>query len=250
MSNILDSNGLQYVWNKIKARFAEKTDIPAASSLTPLEDGTASAGSATTWAKGDHVHPTDTSRAPLASPAFTGTPTAPTPLSSDNSQKIATTEFVQSAVAGIEGAVYTIEQSQADGHTFTMTGSNGYSQSITIPDNDTTYNPATQSANGLMSSTDKTKLDDFQAASNYALKSEITGVYRYKGSVATESLLPITGMEHGDVYDIVAASSYGAPGMNVAWNEDTNTWDALGEKFQVTTITNQQIDEICVQEVN
>ena len=97
-----------------------------------------------------------------------------------------------------------------------------------------------------MSSTDKTKLDDFQAASNYALKSEITGVYRYKGSVATESLLPITGMEHGDVYDIVAASSYGAPGMNVAWNEDTNTWDALGEKFQVTTITNQQIDEICV----
>ena len=246
MSNILDSNGLQYVWNKIKARFAEKTDVPAATSLTPEMDGTASAGSATTWAKGDHVHPTDTSRAPLASPAFTGTPTAPTPLSSDNSQKVATTEFVQTAIAGIDGATYTITQSAQDGHTFTMAGSNGYSQSITIPDNNTTYDPATQSVNGLMSSADKTKLDGFGSASDYALKSDITGVYRYKGSVATESLLPVSGMEHGDVYDIVAASSYGAPGMNVAWNEDENAWDALGEKFQVTTITNQEIDEICV----
>jgi hypothetical protein len=246
MSNILDSNGLQYVWNKIKAKFAEKTDIPTATSLTPEMDGIANAGSATTWAKGDHVHPTDTSRAPLASPAFTGTPTAPTPLSTDNSQKVATTEYVQTAIAGLDGATYTITQSQADGHTFTMTGSNGYSQSITIPDNNTTYDPATQSVNGLMSSTDKTKLDGFGSASDYALKSDITGVYRYKGSVATESLLPTTGMEHGDVYDIVAASSYGAPGMNVAWNEDKEAWDALGEKFQVTTITNQEIDEICV----
>jgi hypothetical protein len=34
--------------------------------------------------------------APLASPAFTGTPAAPTPSSSDNSTKIATTAYVQS----------------------------------------------------------------------------------------------------------------------------------------------------------
>ena len=37
--------------------------IPSASSTTPAMDGTASAGSETAWAKGDHVHPTDTSRA-------------------------------------------------------------------------------------------------------------------------------------------------------------------------------------------
>lgn len=36
--------------------------IPAASATAPKMDGTASAGTATTWAKGDHVHPTDTSR--------------------------------------------------------------------------------------------------------------------------------------------------------------------------------------------
>ena len=36
--------------------------------------------------------------APLASPAFTGTPTAPTPTSGDNSTKVATTAFVQGAI--------------------------------------------------------------------------------------------------------------------------------------------------------
>ena len=36
--------------------------IPVAGTSNPAMDGTASAGSATTWAKSDHVHPTDTSR--------------------------------------------------------------------------------------------------------------------------------------------------------------------------------------------
>jgi hypothetical protein len=39
--------------------------------------------------------------APLASPALTGTPTAPTAPAADNSTKIATTEFVTTAIAGI-----------------------------------------------------------------------------------------------------------------------------------------------------
>ena len=38
--------------------------------------------------------------APIASPAFTGTPTAPTPPPGDNSTKIATTAFVDSAIGG------------------------------------------------------------------------------------------------------------------------------------------------------
>jgi hypothetical protein len=66
-----------------------------ASSATPLMDGTAAVGTATTWARGDHVHPTDTSRAPLASPVFTGNPTAPTPSTGDNDTSIATTAHVK-----------------------------------------------------------------------------------------------------------------------------------------------------------
>ena len=42
-------------------------------------------------------------KANLDSPAFTGTPTAPTPATTDNSNKLATTEFVRSFVATLKG---------------------------------------------------------------------------------------------------------------------------------------------------
>lgn len=75
----LDSNGLLYLWSKIKAVLPKKTseltndsgyitsaDIPegaAASTTTPKMNGTAAVGTDTGFARGDHVHPTDTSRA-------------------------------------------------------------------------------------------------------------------------------------------------------------------------------------------
>lgn len=71
----------------------------AAGTATPLMDGTAAVGTGVKWAREDHRHPTDTSRAPLASPAFTGNPTAPTPTAGDNDTSIATTAFVTAAVA-------------------------------------------------------------------------------------------------------------------------------------------------------
>lgn len=43
-----------------------------ASSTNPLGDGVASAGTSTFYSRADHVHPTDTSRAPLNTPSFTG----------------------------------------------------------------------------------------------------------------------------------------------------------------------------------
>src|SRR5262245_57987933 len=61
----------------------------------PVMNGTAAPGSATQWSRGDHVHPSDTTRAPLNSPVFTGTPQGPTPTASDNSTALATTAFVQ-----------------------------------------------------------------------------------------------------------------------------------------------------------
>ena len=81
----------------VKAAVDAKT-VPVATTTTPKMDGTAAVGSETKWAKGDHVHPTDTSRAPLASPALTGTPTAPTATAGTSSTQIATTAFVGTAV--------------------------------------------------------------------------------------------------------------------------------------------------------
>jgi len=86
-----------------------------AGSSAPAMNGTAAAGTSLRFARADHVHPVDTSRAPLNSPTFTGTPTAPSPAAGDNSLKLATTGYVQSelsaylAKAGgtITGAVVT-----------------------------------------------------------------------------------------------------------------------------------------------
>lgn len=101
---------------------------------------------------------------------------------------------------------------------------------------DTTYGAATSSANGLMSKADKAKLDAFGDASTYALKTDITGLYKYKGSKATTSALPTTGNAVGDVYNVEAS------GMNYVW---TGTeWDALGEIFTIDAVTNAEIDTI------
>jgi Chaperone of endosialidase len=43
--------------------------IPAPSGAAPLMDGTAAAGSLAAWARGDHVHPTDTSRYAASNPS-------------------------------------------------------------------------------------------------------------------------------------------------------------------------------------
>lgn len=77
------------------APYALASSVPAASSTTPVMDGTAAIGVGTTYARADHVHPSDTSRAPLASPVFTGNPTGPTPTTADSSVSLATTAFVK-----------------------------------------------------------------------------------------------------------------------------------------------------------
>lgn len=69
-----------------------------AATTTPLNDGTAAAGTSLRYARADHVHPTDATLAPLASPALTGTPTAPTAVASTNNTQLATTAFVQTTV--------------------------------------------------------------------------------------------------------------------------------------------------------
>lgn len=53
------------------------------------------------------------SKAPLASPALTGTPTAPTPATADNNTNVATTAFVKA-----QGYIKTTDTKTMDGGTF------------------------------------------------------------------------------------------------------------------------------------
>ena len=75
--------------------------IPAPSTSVPLMDGTGAVGTGVTYARPDHVHPSDTSRAPLASPLFSGDPQAPTPAVGDNDTSLATTAFVGTAIGNL-----------------------------------------------------------------------------------------------------------------------------------------------------
>lgn len=72
--------------------------IPDPSSSNPLMDGTVSIGSSDDYARADHRHPKDTSKANLASPTFTGAPKAPTAAAGTSTTQIATTAFVQEAL--------------------------------------------------------------------------------------------------------------------------------------------------------
>ena len=100
-----------------------QTSVPAASSTTPAMDGTAAVGTGATFARADHVHPSDTTKysttnpsgyqtaaqvttslgpyALIASPTFTGTPAAPTASPGTNTTQLATTAFVSAMPVAI-----------------------------------------------------------------------------------------------------------------------------------------------------
>jgi hypothetical protein len=68
--------------------------IGQASSTTPVINGTAAVGTSLKYARADHVHASDTTKANLASPTFTGTPAAPTAVADTNTTQVATTAYV------------------------------------------------------------------------------------------------------------------------------------------------------------
>lgn len=235
MAKYLDENGLLYLWQQLKTKLAGKantTDVPtktsdlvndsgfltgadipegaAASTSTPLMDGTAAVGTEMAFARGDHRHPTDTSRAPLASPAFTGTPTAPTAAAGTNSTQVATTAFVTTAI-GTKQDTLTFDSAPTASST----------------------NPVTS---GGVATALSAKLDTATAEATYAKLTDISGIYKYKGSVAAYADLPASGNTAGDVYDVQAT------GMNYAWTG--TAWDQLGMTLTIDSITNSEIDTI------
>lgn len=108
---------------------------------------------------------------------------------------------------------------------------------------------ATDNQDGLMPRMMYSKLSALPSATEmsnmYAKKSDITGVYRPKGSVADASKLPTSDQQVGDVWSIEADSVYGPAGMNVVWTSE-GEWDNLGGIMTLEEITNEELDAICV----
>lgn len=319
----LDNEGLLYLWQKIKTVFAKEEDLPEKSTTAPLMDGTASAGNATTYAAGDHVHPSDTTKVDkvngkglstndyttaeknklsgidtgaevnvIESVKVNGTaltvtekavdvtvPTKTSDLTNDSgyiteadvpegaSASTATPLMDGTAAVGTSTAFargdHRHPSDTSKVSTSTTVNGHALTGNVTLDkddvglgnvdntaDADKPVSTAVQSAlddkvdkvsgKGLSTNdyttAEKNKLAAFGAANTYALKSDITNMYKYKGSVATVSALPSTGNTTGDVYNVEAN------GMNYAW--DGTDWDALGEIFTITAITNGEIDTI------
>lgn len=93
---------------------------------------------------------------------------------------------------------------------------------------------ASAQQSGILTAQDYAKLQ--KAAS----KSDLVGVYRYKGSVDQESEFPLEP-EHGDVYNVTSN------GKNYAWNANDGVWDSLGGSFALDPLTDDEIDAICAE---
>ena len=91
---------------------------------------------------------------------------------------------------------YTLTQDASDGHKITLTPSSGNATTITIPDNNTTYSDATTSVHGLMTASDKTKLNGIQTGAevNQSAFSNVTvGSTTIAADSKTDTLTLVAG---------------------------------------------------------
>lgn len=213
--------------------FITTADIPegaAASTSTPLMDGTASVGTELAFARGDHRHPTDTSRASASDlSALDG-------RVEDLEEAVGTGGSVDSKIAtAIQGLDSSIaaETNKAIASVTVVDGKITGSTKVTVPTNNN------QLTNGAGYQT----ASDVSTAINTALSAAMT----YKGTKATVDALPTTGNKTGDVWHVTA------DGGEYAW--DGTNWQELGsvmdlsdyvEESELVAITSSEINTICV----
>lgn len=270
-SNFLDQAGLGYLWAKITdaistsvsvtekkipskvsqlendkkyITLAEVPDGVAASNTVPkVDSGSGSVGTEAAFARGDHIHPTDTTR--LATngdgSSITVTFTAPnkreTIVSGESFNTIAgkilkyMNDFGSCAFKSMilkedlaPSVKTSLEKADTALQSYTETDPTvpAWAKTPTKP----TYTAAEVGA---------LSIDD--ANNNFAKKSDISTVYKWKGSKDTYDQLPTEGNSVGDIWNVKDTN------MNYGWTED-GTWDPLGSPVEISPITNEAIDSI------
>lgn len=206
----LDENGVLYLWNKIKANFAGKGEIPPIDEATTSKSGLMSKEDK---AKLDGI--ADSADVSLVQEV-----------------KVNGTALTPDSNKAVDITVPTTVASLSDASNYALASS--IPTNVSDLTNDAGYQTASDVATAISTST-----SDFQTQAQVeaAINSAIAGVYKYKGSVANRAALPASGQESGDVYNLEDT------GMNVAWNG--TEWDDLGMSLTITAITNQEIDTIC-----
>ena len=224
--------------------FITAQDVPegaAASATVPKADGTAAVGAENAFARGDHVHPTDTSRL-----ATTG----------DGSQVTVSFNAAAEKAAPASGDTLAVIMGKL-AKNFTELGELAYKGTVASGDLDAAVKASLAKADSALQSfteTDPTVPAWAKAAQkpaytatevgaipltmadSFAKKSDVAGAYIYRGSVASFAALPTEGLAAGDVYNVENTD------MNYGWTG--TAWDPLGHMFQLDPLTEAEIREI------
>lgn len=213
--------------------FITSSDIPegaAGSTTTPKMDGTAAVGTELAFARGDHIHPTDTTRA--AASDLTALDGRVEDLEEAVGSGGSVDSKIATAIQGLDSSV-TATSNQAISAVTITDGKITASSKVTIPTNNN------QLTNGAGYQT----ASDVSTAINNALSAAMT----YKGTKATVDALPTTGNKTGDVWHVTA------DGGEYAWSG--TAWEELGsvmdlsdyvEDTDLVAITSTEINTICV----
>lgn len=266
MAKYLNEAGLAYYDGKIKERLAKKADadalptklselvndkgfitgadVPegaAASATVPKMSGAAAVGEETAFARGDHVHPTDTSRL-----SVTG----------DGSQVTVSFEQAEEPAAVESGDTLAVIMGKL-AKTLAELGGLAYKNGVALDDLDADIKASLAKADSALqefTESDPTvpawakeavkpsytaaEVGAIPAseAESFAKKSDLTNVYKYKGTVSAVDELPAEGNTAGDVWNVEATD------MNYGWTG--SAWDPLGQLFSIDNITNAEIDVI------
>lgn len=181
-------------------------DVPegaAGTTTTPKMDGTAAVGTETAFARGDHVHPHDSSK-----------------VDKVDGKGLSTNDYTTTEKNKLAGIATGAEVNVVTDVSSTGTGA---SQTMTISKGTTGFTTYT-----------KTALDSALGAkanaSNVYTKTEIdqklTGAMNYKGTKATVADLPSSGNANGDVWHVTAT------GGEYAWNG--TAWEELGSAIDMS----------------
>jgi len=279
----LDENGVLYLWGKVKTyvttaianiKLPSKTsdltndsgyitakDVPegaAASSTTPKMDGTAAAGVETAFARGDHVHPSDTTKVDKVE----GKGLSANDYTDEEKAKLGGVEAnannytLPDASASVKGGVTVGTNVDVSGGKISVkngtTSQKGVVQLSSATDDASTTKAATPSA--VKAAYDLAGYGIQDAYTKDEVDAKMSSALEYKGSKDTYDELPTTGNKKGDVWNIVNAdAAHGVnAGDNVAWNG--TTWDVLAGTVDLTAymlasdlvaITNTELDDIC-----
>lgn len=217
--------------------FITTSDIPegaAASTTTPAMDGTAATGSELAFARGDHVHPTDTSRA--AASDVTALTTRVGDLETAVGTGGSVDSKISSAIAGLDSSIASTSNQAIASVTLTdgkITGST----KITVPTNNN------QLTNGA----------GYQTASDVsaAIATAVAGITSFEYEVVQS--LPAEG-ESGVIY--LVAHSHGTGDSYDEYIWVSNAFEKIGNtdidlsgyvlSTDLVAITSTEINTICV----